>query len=589
MSLRSCNTKSSEPLPDDVHLRTSVEWGYVFLFVSMFSLVALWSIPDQIRPTFLTLGSFLALTFSGIVLWRQCIKDPSLLVFAIALLVYWLLAFPAAINGNDDNTAYLIFATDFYDSLDETIQPLSERRLFSVGGLYAFQAPIMHWFGPYGLSLVEPVFGLLLFFVVITATRSTSNPVGCFLLVGLVSLGPMAGSKVLGNTSSVFVLSAFSFALIEIGKEIVKTRCASWLQVALLAILPLAAATYRPTTAPFNVVIAFMLAVMLFSQGSWRKLLIAASLATITFVLALMPYHEIGGTYLYPILGKGTHISSEGLSIAGSISPLSHLQAFVRSTLLDPLFLIVSVLILVLSIRREQGYDRRLYLALYVSYAGFYALIVTTTGGVSSVRYIFPVSFAIVFSLLLATLETFGRASFSLGFRFPILLKSAWVVSIAAVFIAVRLTVGPAVIDKRQKMYEVSEEMQRNIADIQSLIEESEGAVLLIHTGVERFIVDGINTKYFIMDQPGMLSPWSDKGLSYKQGLIAFIADHDIKKIVLRTPNCRYEKGKESPVVGWRGIATLASKRNRNAICSIISDFDQKILGPFVVANRRQL
>ena len=131
----------------NIVFRKNQKWMSVILYTSLFSLLAQWNIPTEIRHIYLSIGSVSALIFAFIVLFYELRSDKILFTFVVFLLLYWLFAFPAAINGNDDNTAYLIFARDFYDSIQKTIQPLSERRIFSVGGIYAFQAPVIHWIG----------------------------------------------------------------------------------------------------------------------------------------------------------------------------------------------------------------------------------------------------------------------------------------------------------------------------------------------------------------------------------------------------------------------------------------------------------
>ncbi len=193
----------------------------------------------------------------------------------------------------------------------KTIQPLSERRLFSVGGNYALQAPVMHWIGIRGLSLVEPVLGLILFFIVITAKRTTNSPIQGYFLVGALALIPLGGSKVLANTASVFVLSAFTLALLETGRSILQNRKATWFEIILLVVLPLSASIFRPTTAPFNLLISgFILLFIITKLKAGKKVLITGAAALTIFYFALYPCHQVSNTYLYPIMGRGFHITA---------------------------------------------------------------------------------------------------------------------------------------------------------------------------------------------------------------------------------------------------------------------------------------
>jgi hypothetical protein len=562
-------------------------WGYVFLLVSLFCLVAQWSVPPGIRPFYLSAGTLTVFLAATVVLISQVSKDRLLLTFIVAVLLYWLLAFPPAINGSDDNTAYLIFAKDFYTSLEKTIQPLSERRIFSVGGLYAFQGPVLHWIGQYSLSLVEPVFGLILFFVLVTSRHAQPNNFGSYILVGLLAMTPLAGSKVLANTSSVFLLSAFSFALLELGKDILQKRNADWTQVALLVVLPLAAATFRPTTAPFNGAITLLLVlVVVFRLNESKKTITLGALGLLIFFLALLPYREIGGTYLYPVLGRGFHITAEGYSISGSVALASHFSNFFKAALVDPLFWTIGALVVLLARTEHMRQQRLMLLAPYAVYVGCYFLMAVGTGGLAAARYMFPVSLAIVVSLILLVIDAFQNSIFADRRRLTTALKAGWALAIIGGLVIIRFTVGPAVIEKRLKMYEPSEDMKPTIEAVQNIVNKTPGATLIVALGVDRFLVERINGRYFIMDQPGTLSPWMDRKMTYEQGLREFIVNNDIRSIALNTPDCSARKNTPESYVGWAGVAAVASQRNASAICNILKDFDIQVVGPFTVATK---
>lgn len=573
------------------HSHNKSKWIYVLSFVAIFSLLAQWNIFSEIRPFYLSIGSLIALGFATAVLVIESSQNRLLLIFMSAILLYWLLAFPAHINGTDDNTAYLIFATDFYDSFEKTIQPLSERRLFSVGGLYAFQAPVIHWIGMHGLSLIEPVFGLMLFFIIINARLDRSPRLGAYILVGLVGIAPLAGSKVLANTSSVFMLSVFSLALLELGKDIWQKRNADWTQVSLLILLPLVASIFRPTTAPFNGLIALLLVFIVgFWIGGIRKIIILGVFGLSLFFFAVLPYHQIGGTYLYPILGRGFHITAQAYSIAQSITAENHIFNILQTAFFDPLFLLNSIIFLVLLKIDNQQKLKTILSVPYAIYVFFYLLIVISTGGLSSVRYIFPVSLAMAVYQLLIFFDD-NRVLFSKIGKHALVLRVGWVTLVLAGLLIVRFTVGPAVIEKRLKEYKPNKDDEISIKAVQDIINSNGGASIFVHTGYERFLVENISRRYFIMDQPGMLSPWFNEKISYEKGLLNFIMRQSIRNIVfntLHTPSCSQTKIVEGYHVGWQGIAKIAWQRNDIAFCNILKQYNIQVIGPFTLATNQQ-
>lgn len=561
-------------------------WSHVFLLLSLFCLVSQWSIPSGVRPFFLSAGGLTLFLAASALLLFQVARDRLLMTFVVAALLYWLLAFPPAINGNDDNTAYLIFAKDFYSSLEKTIQPLSERRIFSVGGLYALQAPVLHWIGQYGLSLVEPVFGLMLFFIILTSRCDKPDNCGCYFIIGLLALAPLAGSKVLANSSSTFVLSAFSFALLELGKNILQKRVVGWPQVALLVTLPLAAATIRPTTTPFNVLIAFLLVTVVFNKQQVTKIVTLGAVGLAFFFLAVHPYHEISGTYLYPVLGRGFHITAEGYSISGSLPILSHFDNFFNTVFFDPLFLTIGALVTLLVSKSSLRQQKAVLLIPYAVYLSFYFLIVVGTGGLASVRYVFPVSLALLTSLLLLFFDVYRKSICTEKRLLNRFLRAVWPLAILSGLIVVRFTAGPAVIEKRLKMYGPNDDQKSKIEAILNIVNKTPGSTLFVCTGLERFIVDKIKGRYFIMDQPGMLSPWIDKKTTYEQGLRDFLALNDIRSIVMTAPQCSAVNAEVRSYVGWEGLSSQAFHRNERAICNIIKEYNVQLVGSLAVATK---
>lgn len=560
-------------------------WVYFFLFFSIYSLVAQWDWPSVIRPFLLTVGLLISIIVATYLLWAETRKDRFLLAFIVGVIVFWIAAFPAAINGNDDNAAYLIFAKDFYFDIAKTIQPLSERRLFSVGGTYAFQAPVIHWFGINGLGFVEPVLGLILYFILATSKNFKNPSIYCYFLVGVMALLPLAGSKILANTASVFILSALTFALLELGFSILEKQSVTWTEIILLVILPLSASVFRPTTAPFNIIISGLMVIfILIKMKEIKKIIFASTFSLVIFYFALQPYYHVGSTYLYPILGRGSHITAEGYSIAASIGLHQHFVNFFKAVFSDPIFVINISLAVTLFNLVPKSLKGKAVLTVIGVYLLFYFLLVFGTGGLSSTRYVFPVSLAI-FMMLLSKLLCHPKilAFFNMG-RFSRAACISWVAGIMSCLVLARITVGSFVVENRLKTYQPEPAALASIKKIQKIanqVAESKSATLLIGTGYERYIVNNLEGPYFIMDQPGMLSPWLNLKLAYGVGFNVFLIENNIKTIIMYKPDCNpSEFGAYS---GWSELMKFAQFRNDQAICDLISKSRIISVEPFTI------
>ena len=196
----------------------------LYLVLAGFTALSLAPLPDFIRPAILTTGAFGILTLAGSLTAVQAVtRSWVLLLSVVGITIFWATAFPVAINGIDDNGAYLIFVEAFYNNFDDTIQPLSERRLFSVGGGYAFQAPFMRWLGLQALILAEPILGLLLFATAFLSDRRVPI-LGTLCAMSVLAFFPALGASVLANTASAFVLGSMTYVLLILAIRIPRNR-----------------------------------------------------------------------------------------------------------------------------------------------------------------------------------------------------------------------------------------------------------------------------------------------------------------------------------------------------------------------------
>lgn len=127
-----------------------------------------------------------------------------------------------------------------------------------------------------------------------------------------------------------------------------------------------------------------------------------------------------------------------------------------------------------------------------IIYLAFYSLIVVSTGGLASTRYIFPVSLALLVTQLITLFDQIKVPNSATFKRFTMITRAVWVVTVLASLVSARIIVGPGVIDNRLKMYEPTKKMQLIIDNVQSIANianGSKGATLVVSTGYERFIL----------------------------------------------------------------------------------------------------
>lgn len=561
-------------------------WKYAFAGVAAFALVALWDIPEAIRLLYLTGGALLVGLFAvcGFVVHAR--RNPLVLALGAFVVLYWLFAFPPVVNGMDDNSAYLIFARDFYSSLTQSLQPLSERRLFSVGGLYAFQAPILHWLGTQGLSLVEPGLGLLLFVTIIAARgRDTPLPI-LILLIAFAGAAPLGGQLVAANSSSVFTLAAFNLAILELVRGMMRSGQAGQADMLLLVLIALAAALFRPTAAPFHILL-IAAAVAVIRGPSIRRLLLACALLAPAAFLALSPYAAVFGTWLYPLLGKGLHISAGGRAIQDALPIAGHLRN-IGWFIANPMFLGVSALAL-LAFRGTDCRGLRSFAALsWAAFLVFAVAIIVSTSGVASTRYIFPLFMALAASLALSIdPRIFVRRSRPFG---PGETRLAHMLALAAViFLAsVWLIAGERVRHNRLGYHYQPSERARHDAALRQAITTSPGNVLIVYIADERFLLEPIRSGYFIMDLPGMIFPAADRSLSYEAALRDFIGRNDIATILYPADTCDFTRRDIYGDSVWHRLLSDAAIVNARALCRIAEGKAVERIGNILVLRLRR-
>ncbi|MBT9372342.1 hypothetical protein [Rhizobium sp. CSW-27] len=562
-----------------------------FIALSSFTFVSLMPIPGFLRGALLTsCGMLLGLGAVFLCLFYAARRSVWLCLAVVFACIFWIFAFPAAINGGDDNGAYLLFATGFYQDIQATVQPLSERRLFSVGGIYAFQAPVIHWLGVRYLSVVEPAFGILLFILAVVTRRALPVSVA-MLTVIIISLMPLLGSAALANTASTFVIGSLSLLLILLALGLAQRARPTWLDLVAILILPLAALVFRPTTAPFNGLLAAGMCAWVVTRNpaDAARLSIVALPVAALFGGSLFLYHQIGGTWLYPLLGRGTHITAEGISIAGSMPLSQHLANVVRVAFRD-VPTVIALVCTMAGLVAVRGNHRVFlaFLAVAIAFVIFAAAVVIATSGLASGRYITPVSFSMIVASLIVIGEAVESWPFLRGSRVAHVAPLALFCCLVVLLVTARIA-GNNVAERRLLQYNLATEDALALRAVSNLIASaigSEDAVMLVDIAEARFLVETLHVRILLMDQPGMVSPWrksmsmSSHG-SYAEGLRLYLEQSKVKAILVKTLSCAPQQ--DFAPSGWADLMRYGQGRNNAALCDIGKSARRIDLGRYTI------
>lgn len=547
----------------------------LFLALGLFSLVSLvdFGAVGEVRAAFLSAGTGGLYAYALALTVRQLRYDPLVLAFVWALLAYWTFAFPPAI-GLDDNSGYLIFAADFLHDLDRTLQPLSERRLFSLGSSYALQAPILHWLGPELLTLVEPVLGLLLLFLLV-CERLKGNILAP-LLLGVIALFPFTWGKWLINTSSAYVLAGFSLAILETIRAALRSERPTAVHITLLFLLPLGAAAFRPTTLPFNAGVAGLALLSLAVQRrlALRTLVVAAPCFALFFAAAL-PYQRTFGTFLYPVLGRGLHITSVAPSISNTLSLTEHASNLWRVALADFLFAPTILLAWVAWKRASEPAVRRTLLWLLPLYVGFFALMVFATGGTEPYRYIAPVSIAVFLTLAVEVLEPAHEwAQRRLG-PYGLALRAAFCLCFLGGLLVVRAKFGDGVVRYRAALNTLPPGQLAQVRRAAGLANATGGSAMLIAGSANRHLAASLSIPYWVVDQPGMVLPRSSQApaASYQDRFVEFLRSNDVRTVILEGKVDCEPRSAAFEYKGWDELMVASRLQNRRAVCAIAPSY----------------
>ena len=130
----------------------------VNIFISIFLALSIFSVLQGLISLIIIV--FLSSYF---ILYRDKNLSENFNFFLIIYLpiIFWSFFYFPALNSNDDLPAYLVFLEKTATMGSLPIEPLSYRRMLSLGGLYPLQGSVSFFDLKY-LSIIEPSLGILL-------------------------------------------------------------------------------------------------------------------------------------------------------------------------------------------------------------------------------------------------------------------------------------------------------------------------------------------------------------------------------------------------------------------------------------------
>lgn len=518
------------------------------------------------------------------------IHKSSILIFSLFIAfiaTYWIFAFPPAINGNDDNTAYLVFAYKTVDYGHLPVEPLSERRAFSLGGSYPFQGSLIDILGINYLTIFEPALGVLL--LSFLAMCFGNNYYSRLIPISVISFMPLLGSRVLANTASTFILSFYTLVMIFLVYSLYKKNNYSLLfkttTFAIIVLSAILAVTLRPTTAPFNTFIVVFLLLIYTLRKDYKTTILSVSVSLIFALLILLPYiissNLSSGSWSYPLLSRGWHISSDpNFIIYSSVPIIDHISNLTKVPLQDPF---VSIIIVIYIISIKYLNNKFFHHFIFLAYIAFYMILIISTGGRSTSRYVFPVSLAVVIFQSVLLLNTMG-STLNPSQEVDANSETIRVAAVIACFFAPAMLMiiwffySNSVSATRYKMINISS--QQSVADIDMIRDfiENKKERIVVTSSYARSLYEAGFSNIVIHDQPGVMLPWRAKNMReaspinhYANDIKDYLVKNEIRYIVSEDKSCdaATEFLVDSSVVkSWGDIINFGYRLWNNFLCS---------------------
>ena len=477
-------------------------------------------------------------------------NDKLFYLFIIFAILFWLFAFPAAINGYDDLAAYLVFAMKLVDIGTLPVEELSPRKIYNYGGLYPFQGYIAK-INPSLLTFIEPVMGLFSFVVVINFLNI--NKLTKILIIALLFLTPLMGSKIIANTAGVYTYSFYNFIIILLFffyekinfSKIYKVNINSCQIVFLLMVFCfLISLSIRPFHAVFNIFILTSFIVQnhnkIFEKINLSKIFLILTISLIFIYPYILSSYKSSGTLLFPILGKGWHIVDETLSSFNflfilELQSISQFFILFFSIFKNDYFFTIGLILILLNLINNKNKDKSKKIFLAISYIVYYMMIFFQAGPDLTYRY----NFSLNLSFIILNLIIFDWKFFKYNEKLKELLVAIPIISII-IMCSAYVYAGKTVKENRIKFkeYDLIKVLTKDINQLKELELNNELNKIAISSAYAYTFYNEGFKNLIINDTPLQMNPWFNKELkiSYKKldnSMLNYYKDQKIKFILI--------------------------------------------------------
>ena len=447
----------------------------------------------------------------------------------------------AEFDINDDSAAYLVFPQKILATHNFAPDPFSDRHIISsLGGGYLLQAFVLAATSLTNIGMADRTLGLLLIFAGLWDLSITLGL--SFEEIALVEFVAYLIPEQTANLTFVILPIALMLSLLWFVLETSSEESRSVWRYALLAgAVGGAAVTLKSTFLPC--VGAFCL--IPFSMLNWRKKNMAITLPIIAGVGALLvmatwmiAMKQSGGTYLYPILGRGVDYSSYDVFTSFKIAqtPRTIIKLFLHAFAL----LGLGAMFLFLGLRQKKAlFGLSVLLAAALGITAFNV----AAGGDSIWRYDFPAFFS---AILIYSIVCMALSREELVPRKKKLAFAAGVLSLLGCIFYYDISgAHPELF--RQSKWEASRyggALQASLSDLPlaspTMLREYEAvnAVLPPHGTVLEdvgypFLLDDKLHKIFLMDWPGAAEPSPGWPFGSGSAVLAQYLEHNSVRYVL--------------------------------------------------------
>ena len=482
--------------------------------------------------------------------YKEKKNDKLFYLFIIFSILFWLFAFPAAINGYDDLAAYLVFAMKLVDIGTLPVEELSPRKIYNYGGLYPYQGYIAK-INPSLLNFVEPVMGLFSFVIVINFLNI--NKLTKTLIITLLFLTPLMGSKIIANTAGVYTYCFYNFIIILLYffhkkvdfSKIYKFSINSSQIVFLLMIFCfLISLSIRPFHAVFNIFILISFIMLNFNKIFEKVNLTKIILSLIMILIFIYPYilssYKSSDTLLFPILGKGWHIVDEALSSFNflfilELESVSQFVLLILSIFKNDYFFTIGLILVLLNLTNNKNKDKGKKIFLASSYVTYYMMIFFQAGPDLTYRY----NFSLNLSFIILNLIILDWKFLKYEKKFKELLIAIPVISII-IMISAFIYAGKTVKENRikYKEYELKQVLIKDISHLKELrLNNDLNKIAISSAYAYTFYNEGFKN-LIINDTPLQMNPWFNKELKieYKnldKSMLNYYKNQKIKYILI--------------------------------------------------------